>query len=128
LGSAHAFAQTRIRSTQFAHGRIARCDRPGGDNHHDPAEERLEPERTNLVCRYKPEFGGGRTQSYTVALDVSNLKLYAVATGKPLMEARVTGPRKCPDATTVEPGEDTVSSLTDVAGFAQAVRRLVVDS
>jgi hypothetical protein len=89
-------------------------------------EEALEAEKTDLVCRYKPAFGSGRTKSYKVELEVVSLKLYEVRTAKLLTEVKVTGPRECSETASTREGESFVTSFTEVGAYAEAVRKYVL--
>jgi hypothetical protein len=89
-------------------------------------EETLEPEKTDLVCRYKPAFGSGKSRSLKVELEVVSLKLYEVRTAKLVTEVKVTGPRECSETASAREGEDFVTSFTEVAAYAEAMRKHVL--
>jgi len=90
-------------------------------------EERLDPEVTDLVCHYEPQYDdSGPARTLTVELDVKALRLLEVRTGKLVTEARVTGVRECPDTAVVNEGEETVTSFTEVAQYAEAMRSFVL--
>lgn len=90
-------------------------------------EDRGDAEPTDLVCDYGPVFGtSGETRSLAVELDVADLKLYEVKTGDLVAEARITGPRECPETASVWEGKNTVTSFAEVAAYAEAVRTHVI--
>ena len=86
-------------------------------------EDKVDEEPTDLVCVYGPAFGTtGGNRSLTVELDVAELKLFEVRTGKLVAETRITGARECPETAAVGEGENTVTSFVEVAAYAEAMR------
>ncbi len=90
-------------------------------------EEDGKPRRTGKVCHYQPQYSdSGSPRSLTLELAVAELTLTEVVTGNVVAHVRVTAKSRCPEFTTTRPDENTVTSFTEVADYARALRTYVL--